>query len=258
MPRSTYTPTLIPAQSLIDILRRANLHYQAIAKELRGSRYPTHHARRRATELGLVVDIHKADNCPQRQISVHPLPLLDTMSPNPKVLTIKVPPLSKPVHAPAPRQPVLRCVIQHSRQSTTSTQTGRQTSQVSLLRDHEIRWRGPTSRWSTDSAAEEMIQVPLYSPDVPMDPSTSDLKDYDLQYPSPTTSSSGSDRMVVSSGSSRSTANSSVVATPNDGVEMAVASVQCTGKRKAADDLLGLISPSERHPKFARKNWIDI
>ncbi|KAK7041766.1 hypothetical protein VNI00_009055 [Paramarasmius palmivorus] len=68
---------------VLAVLRRSNEHYRQVAESLRQSIRPTFHARKRAYNLGLSVDIHKAINCPQRQVSVIPLPIIDTcMSPS--------------------------------------------------------------------------------------------------------------------------------------------------------------------------------
>ncbi|ESK95579.1 hypothetical protein Moror_12653 [Moniliophthora roreri MCA 2997] len=64
-------------QNLLFILRRSNEHYRQVAESLRRSMRPTSHARKRAYNLGLSVDIHKAVNCPQQQVSVVPLPIID-------------------------------------------------------------------------------------------------------------------------------------------------------------------------------------
>lgn len=64
-------------QNIIVILRRANSRYADIASRIRASLRPTFHARKRAAELRLGVDIGKAVRCEQRQVSIVPLPVLD-------------------------------------------------------------------------------------------------------------------------------------------------------------------------------------
>ncbi|KAG6810362.1 hypothetical protein H0H92_012170 [Tricholoma furcatifolium] len=87
-------------QNLIYILRNANARYTHIATLARASLAPTRHAKRRATNLGLTVDIIKAINCPQKAVSVIPLPIVEVVTPLEYI--------TKPV--PSVR-PVLKCTI---------------------------------------------------------------------------------------------------------------------------------------------------
>jgi len=72
------TPSDIFFAHIVVTLRGANARYQQVARAMRCSIQPTFRARHRAQKLGLAVDIEKAINCPQRAVSVIPLPLLDT------------------------------------------------------------------------------------------------------------------------------------------------------------------------------------
>jgi len=72
------TPSEIFFAHILATLRRANVRYQRVAHAMRHSIQPTSRACHRAHKLGLGVDIEKAVNCPQRAVSVVPLPLLDT------------------------------------------------------------------------------------------------------------------------------------------------------------------------------------
>ncbi|KAF9261875.1 hypothetical protein L218DRAFT_868892, partial [Marasmius fiardii PR-910] len=65
-------PASLPShhlRNLLTILRRANEFYYQLAIAHRTSRKATHHAKSYASKIGLRVDIHKAINCPQREIS---------------------------------------------------------------------------------------------------------------------------------------------------------------------------------------------
>src|ERR1700733_13039973 len=65
-------------RNLTLILRRANVYYHHVAVRNRANLQPTHHAYKQARRLGLRVDVGKAVRCDQRQISLVPLPILDT------------------------------------------------------------------------------------------------------------------------------------------------------------------------------------
>ncbi|KAG7090666.1 hypothetical protein E1B28_009765 [Marasmius oreades] len=70
-------------RNLHAILQRANDFYHQLAIATRDSRRPTHHAKSYASKIGLTVDINKAANCPQREVSRIPLPIVDTtLGPN--------------------------------------------------------------------------------------------------------------------------------------------------------------------------------
>lgn len=64
--------------NLILILHRANAHHYHIAARNRANLHPTHHAWKEARRRGLTVDVDKATRCDQKQISLVPLPILDT------------------------------------------------------------------------------------------------------------------------------------------------------------------------------------
>ncbi|KIY48645.1 hypothetical protein FISHEDRAFT_73433 [Fistulina hepatica ATCC 64428] len=67
---------------LLSSYRSANILYGELADMTRSRLHPTYHARKRAAGLGLAVDICRAAACPHNQVSVIPLPILDT-SPSP-------------------------------------------------------------------------------------------------------------------------------------------------------------------------------
>ena len=64
----------------MNTIRAAGIRYRLRAAEMRLLLAPSHHARRRARSLGLTVDIQLALRCPQRVVSVVPLPVLDLSS----------------------------------------------------------------------------------------------------------------------------------------------------------------------------------
>lgn len=98
-------------QNIIDILRRANSRYTDIASRIRASLRPTFHARKRAAELRLGVDIGKAVRCEQRQVSIVPLPVLD-LGTSPVTGTIApIVPIICNGNSNVKKCPVLRCAI---------------------------------------------------------------------------------------------------------------------------------------------------
>ncbi len=73
-------PQSLPAHRfarLSNILRHSKAQYEHIADSHRVSVRPTHSARKRAACLRLAVNVPKAVNCPQKYVSVIPLPLID-------------------------------------------------------------------------------------------------------------------------------------------------------------------------------------
>lgn len=63
---------------LVRRLRHTNARYDQIAIQFRCRIRPTHHAKRRACRAGLRIDTSKARACPDKYVSVHPPPVLDT------------------------------------------------------------------------------------------------------------------------------------------------------------------------------------
>lgn len=101
---------LLPANIII-ILRRANSRYTDVASRIRASLRPTFHARKRAAELRLGVDIGKAIRCEQRQVSIVPLPVLD-LGTSPVTGTIEpIVPIICNGNSNSKKRPVLRCAI---------------------------------------------------------------------------------------------------------------------------------------------------
>jgi len=98
-------------RNIIVILRRANSRYTHIASRIRASLRPTFHARKRAAELRLGVDIGKAVRCEQRQVSIVPLPVLD-LDTSPVTGTIApIIPIICNGNSNIKKCPVLRCAI---------------------------------------------------------------------------------------------------------------------------------------------------
>ncbi|KAG5651977.1 hypothetical protein H0H81_006751 [Sphagnurus paluster] len=151
-------------RNLILILRRANAHYTYVASRIRASLKPTQHARTRAQNLGLRVNIEKAHNCPQKQVSVVPLPIIE-VSPPPIALAPIPYQSSRSVdmaidnHEPK-RRPALKCAIppavltRTSPNGTTSALSSGQFSAVSLSSAISVR-KPPTIRYSSRWFATE-------------------------------------------------------------------------------------------------------
>ncbi|TFK71745.1 hypothetical protein BDN72DRAFT_837325 [Pluteus cervinus] len=263
---------------LFAVIQQANERYRRVAREIRQSLRPTLHAQRRALCLGLVVDIQKADNCPQRQISVQPLPIIDTTpSPN-EVLTIRIPAksqrsthnvLPKVKSALQPHRPTLQCSIPIAPRSVKESPPSAQLTRAPLLapralRGQDIPWRGPTSRWSVDLDDDAATRpFDTSRPDVPMDTAegTSPLDGLELQYPTTaelhqTNSSASFDTPSGSISSGSSSRSSSMLLTPDEAGDAPVMSR--SGKRKAVEDVhfISMTNSSARHPKFARKEWV--
>ncbi|KAG6855709.1 hypothetical protein H0H87_011834 [Tephrocybe sp. NHM501043] len=101
--------------NLILILRRANARYSHLAACVRSSFTPTRHAKSRAQKLRLTVDITAAVNCPQREVSNIPLPIIEIVSPLPVVQ----------------KRPVLTCTIPNGPVMQTITSPNGTTSALS-------------------------------------------------------------------------------------------------------------------------------
>ncbi|KAF9466860.1 hypothetical protein BDZ94DRAFT_1249959 [Collybia nuda] len=129
--------------NLIEILRRANEVYKAVAIEIRANLRPSRRARRYARNvLGLQVDVGKAVRCDQKQISVVPLPILDTdyspiVTVNPGIYlsgnTHELRSISSQLSLR--RRPTLKCVIPEVVTRTTPNGT---TSTIALPRSTSI------------------------------------------------------------------------------------------------------------------------
>ena len=63
---------------LIHKLRNTNARYTHIALIYRSTLRRTYHAKRRAYWRGLHIDTLKAQNCPNKQVSLQPLPIIDS------------------------------------------------------------------------------------------------------------------------------------------------------------------------------------
>ncbi|PBK79833.1 hypothetical protein ARMGADRAFT_100162 [Armillaria gallica] len=73
-------PQSLPAHRfarLSNTLRHSKAQYEHIADSHRASVRPKHSARKRAACLRLAVNVPKAVNCPQKYVSLIPLPLID-------------------------------------------------------------------------------------------------------------------------------------------------------------------------------------
>ncbi|KAG5642567.1 hypothetical protein DXG03_002554 [Asterophora parasitica] len=117
---SQYTPAspLQPyhIRNLILILRRANDHYAHVAARIRASLRPTRHAHKRAQRLGLTINVQDAVNCPQKMVSVIPLPIIEVSpapaAPAPLPYTEVGHSIRRQARAePLQRRPALKCAI---------------------------------------------------------------------------------------------------------------------------------------------------
>ena len=168
-------------QTLVAILRHANARYAQLAAIMRASRRSTGHARKRAADLRLTVDIENARNLDHRQVSVIPLPVLD-IAPSP-VARSQVVGREREAKRNTTR-PALRCSIPQdvvnreessalSSVSVYSTDTPevivRSQEVVAapvVLRGQNVPWRPVTSRWSMSTSDEEEMDVGVvYSSD---------------------------------------------------------------------------------------------
>ncbi|KAL1744291.1 hypothetical protein HDZ31DRAFT_38957 [Schizophyllum fasciatum] len=105
------TSPLSPGQfhSVFHTIRNANIDMRRSAQCARESYCPTGHAHHRARKLRLGIDLTKAARCPQSQISINPLPIID-INPSPSALGAD----AAAAIAPSPvlrRRPALKCVI---------------------------------------------------------------------------------------------------------------------------------------------------
>ncbi|KAG6874146.1 hypothetical protein C0995_005564 [Termitomyces sp. Mi166 len=114
MSSSSSTATLLQPlhiRRLMFILRRSNAHYTHVASRIRASFTPTRHAKTHAQNLGLTIDVVAAVNCPHKQVSVIPLPIIEVVTPPAEVIRPQ---------SVAQKRPVLTCSIPQVVQTITS------------------------------------------------------------------------------------------------------------------------------------------
>ncbi|KAJ7596265.1 hypothetical protein C8J56DRAFT_916968 [Mycena floridula] len=230
----TISPVALEPQylaRLIQILHTANRRYQDVADVVRGSLKPTHHAKKRAEKLGLSVNVQRAVDCPQRQVSNIPLPVLD-VTPSP----------TSQFH----RRPALKVTIPSIIPAQASIRSSR--AEIVLNDDcsHDL-----SSRFSVSPVAAPICRVSGKArADVPVDESpVNNWTDFDIislesageqhQMSSPSSSAS-------SGGGYSSYTSSSGPTTPIDD-----APIMIRIKRKTEDDAV----PAEKRPKWIRKEW---
>ncbi|KAJ7859498.1 hypothetical protein B0H14DRAFT_3864042 [Mycena olivaceomarginata] len=165
------------------LLKDANARYAAVAASVRAATQPSHSARARACKLDLAVNVRAAAACPEAQVSVRPLPVLERSTPPP------ISPLPRKQQQQRAR-PALRLVLPHARaQADVPTSIGPY-STISLaptlqpsaaaaptvLPGQNIPWRGPTSRFSVTPsdpifsvAPAPRRQPPSHAPFIPAD-----------------------------------------------------------------------------------------
>jgi hypothetical protein len=202
-------------RNLIFILRRANTHYRVVASHIRATLRPTEHARKHAQRLGLKVNVNKAVHCDQKQVSVVPLPILDTTltpvtaagpsissagssSGNLEVLRVQAQEL-KSSNA-MKRRPILRCTIPGIITRTTPNGTTSAIALPSSTSDHSaITFSSPpainvlgsklvserlTSTWSADGddqvsslPSDAFMNAPIH---IPMGPAMQEWQPLDV------------------------------------------------------------------------------
>ncbi|KAF8641536.1 hypothetical protein AX16_009913 [Volvariella volvacea WC 439] len=233
---SANTNTLSYSQlnDLISILRIANAKYQYLAAKSRESVCYTHHAKAKAFHLGLSINIKKARNCPQRQISVIPLPVLD-LSPSParETLKIRIPGRNQvqKEHNPI----VLRPIPFHAARGVPCLNTKAGICSSRMLPQ--------STQPPTGSEGEQKN----WSFDVPVDVDDMDYDgNYDLQYPSPSDMDlSGNDRL--------SDSDSSVITPENSGSSIEVIRITIKRKSPELDDHSSPDIGMEKRQRFLRR-----
>ncbi|KAG6863946.1 hypothetical protein C0991_001749 [Blastosporella zonata] len=210
--------------NLILILRHANARYSNLAACIRASLTPTRHAKHRAQNLGLTVNIIAAVNCPQSSVSVIPLPIIEIVSPLPvqcivqkrPVLTCTIP-VMQTITSPNGTTSALSTASAYSAVTLTSAQPVKPAnvpkSHWSAVTDDDERFpRDATSIDACSVRAVEQTAGLLWQPlNVPIDEDAMDW-DLDLLYPqdspvmdiSPCTSASSVSSTTVSPTSSPS------------------------------------------------------
>ncbi|KAJ7652153.1 hypothetical protein DFH06DRAFT_1134679 [Mycena polygramma] len=215
-------------ERLSTILSESNEHYRAVAAAVRAAKKPTFHARTRAQKLGLSLDIKLAVNCPERQVSVIPLPVIDRAP--------------SPSQQPRPRgrasqRPALRLVLPRAQADvpcsggpySTVALTPAPAVAPTVLGGQNVPWRGPTSRFSLTPSdpiftlAPRRAPEPPVVPDVPFD-EDDDMSTWELAYPESGAADYASSSSSYESSSCTSSSGSSGPATPrkNDLLEMDV------------------------------------
>jgi hypothetical protein len=157
---SSITLDALPASHFSRVLitiRSANIRHRQLAADLRPVLNSTQHARRRARNLGLTVDIQRAAGCPQRAISAVPLPILDISS-SPDLRAV-VPLQNRLVSAPVRPLPSIRHTtpVDNVRQSSLSPLSPFLSTQSAGI-DAEIPTKKLSSRFSISPASS--IHIP--------------------------------------------------------------------------------------------------
>ncbi|KAG6899225.1 hypothetical protein C0993_012095 [Termitomyces sp. T159_Od127] len=180
--------------NLILILRRSNAYYTHIASRIRDSFASTRHAKTRAQDLGLSIDVVAAVNCPHKQVSVIPLPILEVVTPpceliqsttrTRPVLTCSIPPVIQTITSPNGTTSALSTGSVHSPITIASGQpkNGRVRSHWSAVTDDEDLFpRDAIDNDSSDVRATEQVEPPAVWQ--PLDAHIDEDALMDLQYP---------------------------------------------------------------------------
>ncbi|KAG6906764.1 hypothetical protein DXG01_012240 [Tephrocybe rancida] len=241
MPSSTITATT-PLQphhlrNLILILRRANAHYTHVASCIRASLTPTRHAKIRAQNLGLTVDIVRAVNCPHKAVSVIPLPIIEAVTPPLEYIrqvassviqrrpaltcTIPTDPVVQTITSPNGTTSALSTGSAYSSITLTSAL---QAASVNASRSHWSATTDDDERFPRDATivgarsvrAAQPEPAALWQPlDIPIDEDAM-VWDLDLQYPE---DSSAMDISPITSDPSVSSTTVSPSSSPSSGSE---------------------------------------
>ncbi|KAG6820218.1 hypothetical protein H0H93_003719 [Arthromyces matolae] len=207
--------------NLILILRRANVYYSDVAACIRATHAPTHHAKARAQTLGLSVNIAAAVNCPQKHVSVIPLPIIEVVTPplepiqlpvtnsGRPVLTCVIPPVVQTITSPNGTTSSLYSVTLSSGNTANATR-----SHWSAVDDEDLFPRDATEADSINVRATEQAEpYAVWQPlDVHIDETVVDWE-LDMQYPV------DSSDMDISPCASASSVSSSLMSSPTSASE---------------------------------------
>ncbi|KAJ7223245.1 hypothetical protein GGX14DRAFT_657713 [Mycena pura] len=237
---------------LASTLNVSNAHYRAVAASARAVANTTHHARKRARRLGLVVDIARAVGCPESLVALVPLPVIDRSV--------------APAHRRTTNRPALRLDMPRDAPANCNDSA--------LLRSTcSAQDAAPAALTAAPSAGKLSCNVykdPSYlvpsrrAPEPPVVPLDVELADdvfdgLELGYPASAAVDSSSSSLPSSSAFSRSRSSSSSDSsgphTPADVEVVVVSGLVSPMKRKCIvmdlDD-----EPVEKRLKYARKDWV--
>ncbi|KAJ7356498.1 hypothetical protein DFH08DRAFT_802539 [Mycena albidolilacea] len=191
----TRRPALSPRHfsRLSTLLKDANARYAVVATSVRAATQPSHSARARAHKLGLAVNVRAAAACPEAQVSVNPLPVLERSTPPPTSPLPHKQQQQQPTLQQQRGRPALRLVLPRAQAdvpistgpySTISLAPTPQPSAAAaaptVLRGQNVPWRGPTSRFSVTPSDPIFSVAPALCHQGPSDLAPFILADVDL------------------------------------------------------------------------------